>query len=139
MPRRQRETGDDARHDRDEDDYPVVKDLVALMEARYAPADHRGWPVTRCGGWKTALPTSCIGEAGWNHLLRGGLRLSLAEHCGGNAEPVRVHQVKEKFGQLVFYIDGRGGFRNAITVLLAAAWWPQTKQAKPAGHRSHSR
>ena len=97
------------------------KDLAALMEARYTPATHRGWPVTGVGGYGTGLPRSIVEHAGWNHLALAALRILLPLECLGVETPWRFAQLKEKFGRLTIYHDRRTDFYAGISELVGHA------------------
>ena len=55
--------------------------LAALMDARHAPGNHRGWPAAAAAGRARGLALTATGHAGWNHVarqLRGpGVRVRL--------------------------------------------------------------
>lgn len=82
---------------------PVVEDVIgdedlaALMDARYRPAEHVGWPCTLVGR-EHGLPVWTLEDAGWNALLRAAFTLLLPLQGAGQAAPLRVTQVKERFG-----------------------------------------
>ncbi len=88
---------------------PVVEDVVgdedlaALMDARYRPAEHVGWPRTLVGE-EHGLPIWTIEHAGWNALLRAAFTLLLPLQCEGQAASLRVTQVKERYGRLVIHV-----------------------------------
>lgn len=93
------------------DDHPVLEsiigteDLAALMEAKYTPDQHTGWPVTIAGSsiGPSALLTSTVGHPGWNHLVRAALTVLLPHECPGTAKPWRLVQLKEKLGRLTIH------------------------------------
>ena len=101
---------------------PVVDDLIdddelaALMEARFAPAEHRGWPrkmfsTEGCIVWT-------IGGAGWNGLLRAAFAVLLPLQCEGQARPFRIGQVKERLGALTIHGWPFDRFRQGVIDLL---------------------
>ena len=77
-----------------------TEDLAALMEARYTPTTHPGWPVRRAGGDPDGGALRVIGAAGWNHLLRAGFAALLPLECPGVAPPGRLMCAKERLGRL---------------------------------------
>ena len=103
---------------------PVVEDIVgtedlaALMEARYTPATHVGWPVTAVGGYDTDLPTSTVEHAGSNHLTRAALSVLLPLACPAVEPRWRLSQLKEKMGLLtlhhVYWTDFYAGSRELL-------------------------
>ena len=80
------------------DDLVGAEDLAALMDARHAPGDHRGWPAAAAGGRARGLAVSATGHAGWNHLVRAALALLLPDECAGAHTPWRLRQLKERLG-----------------------------------------
>ena len=80
-------------------------DLAALMDASGAPHELAGWPRTIVGP-ACGLPRWTVGHGGWNRLLRAAFTVLLPLQCAGRARPLRITQVKELSGRLVF--RGRG-------------------------------
>ena len=120
LPREWRTAADAAPHA-----YPTLKalvgaeDLAALMDARHAPAEHRGWPVRSAGGSDQGLSFSATGYPGWNHLVRAALALLLPDECAGAHTPWRLAQLKEQCGQLVIIHAGETPFRRGVSRLVA--------------------
>ena len=91
---------------------PLAEDLKspeavrALMTARYTPEDERGWH---------AGPNS----GGWNHLLRGALKVLLLETEREGAQPWRLLSVKQKWGYLEIRGTGTNGFQSGAIELVS--------------------
>ena len=104
---------------------PVVEDVVgdedlaALMDARYCPAEHVGWPCTLLGK-EHRLPIWTIEHAGWNALLRAAFTLLLPLQCGGQAAPLRVTQVTARFGRLVIHVGTCDPFVRGLVLFFRA-------------------
>lgn len=97
---------------------PLVEDLIgddelaALMEAHFAPADHRGWPRTMFTTQGGIVWT--VGGAGWNALLRAAFAVLLPLQCEGQTTPLRIGQVKERLGALIVHAWPIDDFRQGV-------------------------
>ena len=96
-----------------------TEDLAALMEARYTPTTHPGWPVRRAGGDPDGGALRVIGAAGWNHLLRAGFAALLPLECPGVAPPWRLMCAKERLGRLRVYNCHPTPFYEGIAAILS--------------------
>ena len=101
---------------------PLVEDLIgddelaALMEAHFAPADHRGWPRTMFTTQGGIVWT--VGGAGWNALLRAAFAVLLPLQCEGQTTPLRIGQVKERLGALIVHAWPIDDFRQGVVDVL---------------------
>ena len=114
------------------EDIVGIQDLEILMDARYAPEDHRTWPVPWIdhGGIMSG-----VGAPGWNHLIRAALRLLLPMECPGSQPIWRLSQLKEKFGKLIiyhaWYTPFLGGITDGFAEVSATACWHCGRLGRP--------
>ena len=92
------------------------EDLAALMEAR-VPATQRRWPLTPVGSAQGLAPWG-LDYTGWLHLLRAALTLLLPDECDGQAQPIRITQIKQRLGVLVIHHVGRTALRRGVCELV---------------------
>ena len=55
---------------------------------------------------------------GWLHLLRAVLTLLLPDECDGQAQPIRITQIKQRLGVLVIHHVGRTTLRRGVCELV---------------------
>ena len=92
------------------------EDLAALMEARVR-ATQRRWPLTPVGSAQGLAPWG-LDYTGWLHLLRAALTLLLPDECDGQAQPIRITQIKQRLGVLVIHHVGRTALRRGVCELV---------------------
>ena len=101
---------------------PLVEDLIgddelaALVEAHFAPTDHRGWPRTMFTTQGGIVWT--VGGAGWNALLRAAFAVLLPLQCEGQTTPLPIGQVKERLGALIVDAWPSDDFRQGVVDVL---------------------
>ena len=95
------------------------EELVAIMEARCAPEDQRGWPLVRAAGDPDADTLHAIGAAGWTHLFRAGFAALLPLECAGAERPWRLAKAKERLGRIRVHSQPVTPLHTGIEELLA--------------------
>ena len=91
---------------------PLAEDLKtpeavqALMTARYVPEDERGWHAGANSG-------------GWNHLLRGALKVLVSKTERQRAQPWRLLSIKQKWGYLEIRGTRTSGFQSGAIELVS--------------------
>ena len=94
-------------------------ELAAIMEARSAPEDHRGWPLLRAAGDPNADTLRALGAAGWTHLFRAGFAALLPLECAGVERPWRLALAKERLGRIRIHSQPVTPLHTGIEEMLA--------------------